>query len=259
MLCLIGSTSAQSCQPDPSIPDSIIVAPLPYTNENPELGIQDTACANGYFETLIFMNIPNTIVVFGNEVPLDSVSMASSGGISDLPASLSYACNPPNCVFEADSSGCIVIYGTPSEGEIGMYDLKVNVTIHAGGLMLDRALPDQVIVNGNYFFFVQAEGSPNCTIVSGIDEENPIAFSLYNQPNPFTDFTEIKLDSRVNGNFQLIVQDLVGKTYHRAPINLQEGQNTITFDGSQLANGMYIYTITDGKSSISEKMILSRR
>ncbi len=259
LACFMGSTSAQTCEPDPSLPDSIIVAPLPYTAENPELGIPDTACANGYFETYIYMNIPTEVQVFGNPVPLDSVTMATSGGILDLPASLSYNCNPPNCVFEADSSGCIVVFGTPSEGEVGMYDLKVSVTIFASGLSLDRDLPDQTLVSGNYFFFVQPEGSPNCTIINSIDQANPIAFSMYNQPNPFTDYTEIVVDSKVNGDFQLFVQDVVGKVYQRNVINLREGQNTISFDGSQLADGMYIYTITDGRSSISEKMILNRR
>ncbi len=256
---LMGSTSAQTCEPDPNLPDSVIVAPLPYTAENPELGIQDTACANGYFETYIYMNIPNQVDVFGNPVPLDSVTMAASGGISDLPASLSYNCNPPNCVFQADSSGCIVVYGTPSEEEVDMYDLKVNVTIYASGLSLDRALPDQTLVSGNYFFFVQPEGSANCTIVSGVDDANPIAFSMYNQPNPFADYTEIVVDSKLNGDFQLIVQDMVGKVHQRSNVDLREGTNTISFNGSQLADGMYIYTITNGRSSISEKMILNRR
>ena len=105
-----GSIQAQDCMPDPNVPDSVVVAPLPYNEmSRPDGGIQDTACVDTYFETVFTFNIPTTYEYQGIEAGITSVDVPAEDGIQDLPASISYSCNPPNCVFEADSSGCIVL------------------------------------------------------------------------------------------------------------------------------------------------------
>jgi len=70
---------------------------------------------------------------------------------------MDYVCNPPSCIFDADSLVCILIYGTAVEGDIGEHDLKVDLvlnTIAFGPFPL--SLPDGTVVDGNYFFNIGA-------------------------------------------------------------------------------------------------------
>jgi hypothetical protein len=251
--------NAQVCVPDDTLPDSIVISPLPFLPDSIGTGIMDTACVNSYYETTLYFNIPNTIEVFGTEVPLSSVSMAQTGAVVDLPASYEYTCNPPNCMFEADSSGCISIYGTGTAEDEGIHDLKVAVTIVAGGFSLDRELPDGILVSGNYYFHVKPEGSENCTIIDGINDPIVDNFAVSNSPNPFYSTTDVKIDSKVSGTYDLTVQDMIGNVLQRSKLNIYEGENTFTFDGSSLPAGMYIYTISDGQQSVSNKMLIGNR
>ncbi len=249
----------QTCTPDETLPDSVVISPLPFLPDVDGTGLMDTACVNSYYETTLYFNIPDSIEVFGTGVPLSSVSMAQDGAVLNLPAAFDYVCNPPNCTFEADSSGCISIYGTAAVTDEGVHDLKVAVTIVAGGFSLDRELPDGLLVSGNYFFHVKPEGSENCTIVNGIEEQFAKNFSVTNSPNPFYSTTDMKITSKTSGTYQLIVQDMIGNVLQRSTLNIFEGDNTYTFDGSQLPAGMYIYTITDGQNSIANKMLVGKR
>ena len=133
------------------------------------------------------------------------------------------------------------------------------VTIVAGGFSLDRELPDGLLVSGNYYFHVKPEGSANCTIVSGTEDVSIDNFTVSNSPNPFYGTTEVKINSKTNGTYDLTVQDMVGNVLQRSKLYIYEGENTYTFDGSQLPSGMYIYTISDGRKSISNKMLIGNR
>lgn len=254
-----GSIQAQDCMPDTEVPDSVVVAPLPYNEiTRPDGGIQDTACVDTYFETVFTFNIPTTYEYQGIEAGITSVDVPAEDGIQDLPASISYSCNPPNCVFEADSSGCIVLYGTPTADEIGEYDLKIEATIRTTlGIDLDVLLPGDLEPGAEYPFFVRDADFENCAVVSTF-ETFEAQFSLSNQPNPLGDFTQIVVASQVQGDFEFIVTDLLGKVVHRQPVELFEGENTIDFNASQLAEGLYIYAITNGRQMASSKMIVNR-
>lgn len=254
-----GSSQAQDCMPDATVPDSVVVAPLPYNEmTRPDGGLQDTACVDTYFETVFTFNIPTTYEVQGIEAGIETVEVSPEDGIENLPASMSYTCNPPNCVFEAESSGCIIIYGTPVADEIGIYDLKIKTTIQTTvGFEVNVVLPGDLEDDSAYPLYIRDADFENCAVVSTY-ETFEAQFSLSNQPNPFGDFTQIVVASQVQGDFQFIVTDLLGKEVHRQPVELFEGENTIDFNASQLAEGLYIYAITNGRQTVSSKMIVNR-
>lgn len=250
--------NAQICTPDDTLPDSVVIAPLPFQPDVPGTGIMDTACVNSYFETTLYFNIPDSIEVFNTLVPLSSVAMAQEDAVINLPSAYEYTCNPPNCTFQADSSGCITIYGTGTADDEGVHDLKVAVTITAGGFSLDRELPDGLLVTGNYYFHVKPEGSENCTIIDGVYDLSE-DFSISNSPNPFYSTTEVNINSKTSGTYDLTIQNMVGKVIQRSKLNIFEGENTYTFDGSELPAGMYIFTVSNGNSSVSNKMLIGNR
>jgi hypothetical protein len=248
---------AQSCIPDTTLADSVLVFPLPFQEGVEGTGIMDTACVNTYFETVIQFQIPAEYNSPFGVVPINSVDLPTEGAVLNVPAGFDYVCNPPNCMFEKDSTGCIVLYGTPDVGAEGVYDLKVSIVIRSL-VDLPLTLPDGALVTGNYFLHVQEEGSPGCQPLATRELLDDY-LTLSNVPNPFGDYTEIRVSSLLTGNFSFEVFNMLGQSVHRRSVHLMEGANFIPFDGSQLSNGMYQYVLSNQRGMVSGKMMISRQ
>ncbi len=248
---------AQDCMPDETLPDTIIgVAPLPFEADlNPTGGINDTACVNEPFEFVLTLIVPNTFTFVGQELPLNSIDLGAEGAISNLPAGLDYACNPPTCIFQADTTGCVILYGTVSD-TAGVYDLQIAGIVRTAVADLPLSFPNPAIAPGNYFLHVREEGQ--CTPSSTRDLA-ALGVVASARPNPTSGFTQIAISSPISGNFDFIVSDLLGQQVYRKRIDVVVGENTFDFDGSNLAAGMYVYTIRDGMRQLSDKLIINRR
>lgn len=264
LLAMAGGIFAQNitCTPDSTFADSTAgVYPKPYSDMNPMGGITDTVCLGTEFEYTFTLVIPDsfeTNTALGT-VPVNSFSASTESAVMNLPAGFDYACNPPNCVFSSDQGiGCIILYGQTDDSEaVGQYDLMISGLLNSI-LSLQITFPDSNLFEaGNYFLNVAANGTGPCTFLS---TSEPFAnqFSLGNRPNPFTDLTEITVQSKVNGEFELRIYNYQGQLEHRERIQLLQGLNTIPYDGGQLPNGMYLLTITDGFQGVSNKMVVHR-
>jgi len=78
-------------------------------------------------------------------------------------------------------------------------------------------------------------------------------------PNPFNPQTTIRYTLHINANVQLSVYDLHGReivTLVRE--NQTRGDYNISFDGSNLASGMYVYRLKVGSFIQNRKLILLR-
>lgn len=264
---LMNSTIAQSdgCVPNVQYQDSTFgVYPAPYhVDNNPDGGIQDTACVNTPYYFTWTIKIPETITIAGFTATIDSIIVADAGAIVNLPAGMEYSFTPSSGVFvPADSLACITIFGSPEA--VDVYDLKIEMTIYSADLVLignpqTVTLPDPLFpqADGNYFLNVVAEGNPNC-FVDSADDLLAESFSIRNLPNPFSDFTYIEIVAERSDDLIFRVFDLVGNEIHREVISVFEGTNNHEFDGSRLANGIYMYTIEKEGALVSEKMIINR-
>ena len=262
MLLFLGlNLGAQSiCVPDTTLADTVIISPLPFDAElRPEAGILDTACLNTYFETTFHVRIPDTV----GTIAITGVDLEPEGAIGNLPMGLEYACNPPSCSFPADSTSCLQIFGTPTNSaEVGMHDLTLAFVFKTSLLDLPITYPDMTgllpeTAQGNYFLFVKEEGSENCFAVSTDDylQQN---LSLKNSPNPFSGLTDIQINSFINDQLEFRVSDLMGRVVHREITEVIQGDNVLTFDGSALPEGIYLYSLSNEKGRISNKMIVNR-
>ncbi|MCB0570052.1 MAG: T9SS type A sorting domain-containing protein [Phaeodactylibacter sp.] len=247
-----------TCSPDANVADTVVVAPLPYSPDTPELGITDTACVGSYYNFTFTFNIPATYTTDFGDVPLTSVAIAAEGGVQNLPTGFDYVCNPPNCTFPAETSGCVVVFGTPQPGQEGVYDLKVTATIVTPFIPIVVTMPDDIQPGSNYFLHVKPEGFQNCFMV-GTQETFASHFSISNQPNPTSGWTQINVESEVSGDYDFLLSDILGKVLHRERIHLHAGENRIEYDGSHLPNGVYLYSISDGRDMVSRKLAISRR
>ena len=247
----------QTCIPNAEQPDSVVVDPLPFTQDNPMSGITDTACANMYFETVLQLNLPESVVVAGNELGLAGATMETEGAITNLPASLAYICNPPNCEFSSTENGCLVIYGTPTDEEIGQHDLILSTVLNLTIANLPFDLPDGTLVQGNYYLHVQEEGSPNC-FMTALPEVVENAFDLRIQPNPLSDYAAVFVNLPQADDYTFTVYNTLGNIVKQEQQQLQAGENYFHFDGSDLPVGMFIFTLQNETQAASGRLLIQR-
>ena len=90
------------------------------------------------------------------------------------------------------------------------------------------------------------------------DPETVNEFNLeQNYPNPFNPVTKIKYSIAERSNVNLKVYDVLGnEVILLVNSSLDAGSYDISFDASQLASGMYIYTLNTGTYTSSKKMML---
>ena len=90
------------------------------------------------------------------------------------------------------------------------------------------------------------------SVEGAFTEELPSEISLdQNYPNPFNPTTTIKFNLDYTQNITLGVYDLTGRQIAQL-INAPKtaGNYRVTFDGSQLASGLYIYQLADREPGI---------
>ena len=94
----------------------------------------------------------------------------------------------------------------------------------------------------------------------GINKNNevPDAYRLdQNYPNPFNPVTTIKYGISRAGNVKLAVYDVLGRQV-AVIVNefRQGGSHSVNFNASELASGVYVYTIRSGEFTDTKKMVL---
>jgi hypothetical protein len=90
--------------------------------------------------------------------------------------------------------------------------------------------------------------------------ENARSFQLFqNYPNPFNPETVISGQWTVDSRVRLVVCDLLGREVAvLADGRYPAGRHQFSFDGSNLASGVYFYRLTAGSYSATKSMLLIR-
>ncbi|MCX6638873.1 MAG: T9SS type A sorting domain-containing protein [bacterium] len=88
----------------------------------------------------------------------------------------------------------------------------------------------------------------------------PTEYSLgQNYPNPFNPLTSISFNLPQAGLVKLTVFDVMGREVAQLVNGLREaGAHSITFDGSGLASGVYLYKFEAGDYTATNKMVLMK-
>ncbi|MFN8304117.1 MAG: T9SS type A sorting domain-containing protein [Saprospiraceae bacterium] len=252
LLFTAGFVSAQDCQVDSSLLQTGgLLSPIPYSDQNPQYNLA-VACVGSAYNQSVTVNVPATFSGF----PIDSVGIAASGAIGNLPAGLQYTCEPPNCIFYPGTLGCILMYGTPSASNPApdTLDLTITATVYTPLIDIPIGFPGQAAPGNHYYLILNQAG--NCS--SAATEPAGVISSLKSAPNPFGVQTTIEVVSAEAGQFQFEVFDLLGQRVFFENVRLVEGSNTFTFDAGDLANGSYFYSIGNGQGKMSKMFVVAR-
>jgi hypothetical protein len=187
------------------------------------------------------------------------------GGHYDIYRGISLTCNP-----DAEPAYTFLSSVSPDTNEF--VDESISLYPYGGGqiICLDqfRSLSykieavdntnmsslksDRAIING---YINRCDDS---ALVGITNNQVPAEFSIYNYPNPFNPSTQIKYSLPKNTVVTIKIYNMLGEEIS-APVNNEfkrAGRYIITFDGTNLASGIYFYKITAGAFIEARKMVL---
>jgi hypothetical protein len=255
------------CEPDTSYADDLPgVYPGPYHPVLfPDGGIEDIACINHPFELTLTAVIKDSIDFQGLQIKLNYLEIEEDGFLN-LPEGLNYACNPPNCKFEANTLGCMILTGTPLDvNAVGTYDLQLKSTIVAlnGLITVTDTLPGFLIPDSHYYLELEGEDSENCQELSVNDLFlEDLGFELLN--NPVSDQISVEFNLRTSSDFRLELLDLngrvllsktgKGKGYQRQ--NLDASALTSLRSGGQGPGAYYLLRLITERGLASKKVLI---
>lgn len=175
--------------------------------------------------------------------------------LQNKPAWMSYACNPANCEFPSGVAKCVLITGTPLPSDTGYTNITVLVDV-----------------------WNTIMGTPVCatctTYPNGYDSGMPLVVRVhpagYNvaeleykgfgtlapQPNPFTSTTKLGCYTERPQTVSLRVFDILGKEVYNEKANTNAGENYFVFNGSNLNDGVYFYSVIDAQNHVITKKII---
>ena len=204
---------------------------MPYDKDvNPAGGIQDTACENHLFEFVFTTQVGDSFTLGQTTLPLDSLWLHKDDAVTGLPKGLKYSCEPPNCVFKKQTTGCVKVYGVPENGTQGVHQMKLAGKLYAGGSSfgLPLSFPDENIAPGEYAILVGDPDDSPCQALS-ITEDLKSEAQIF--PNPAHDL--VNLSNLKEGTLQVF--DIYGRLQSSRQV---EGSVTIEIDGWNA--GMYL-------------------
>lgn len=199
------------------------------------------------YSTVIQLKVLADTVVSGFTVPVDDITVDS---VSGLPPGFSYTCTPSSCVLPGGSDACILLQGPAfTNAEVGnVYPFTVYSTGHATLFGAPVTAP----INIDYYNITV---DPNTT---GILSPGSRKFEVgQNTPNPFSSTTEIFYNLPQNGNVLIKMYDMLGNVVMNKNTEGKSGINKFSVLANSFAPGIYMYSVTFGKNTITRRMIIS--
>jgi len=244
---------AQVCIPDPSqIPGNSFIYPTPFQDTVSGSGIQNKACINTEFNQVFQVVIPEEVVFSGFTVHVEKITLNSIDG---LPLGLTYECNPTGCNMLKNTTGCMLISGTPAaSNEVKIYPIELNFTFTTQELgSINLTFPDPTIAPGKYEIELLAEGSAAC-IASAKGFGASLKHKAFIGQGGETMIMQI--ESRETARGQVELYGANGNILKNELIEIVNGKNEFMINISDLPSGAYFYKIKTGGRYDSGKLFI---
>ncbi len=186
--------------------------------------------------------LPPGLTFIARDDATDDFYCDGSAGPSGQPGT------PQTCWWAGGAYGCVRIQGTIAAGApVGDYPLDIQLT--GAGVVLG--------------FRQEADGDlPGYKIevqTVGVDQMNQDAFKVnQNRPNPFNGTTKILYEMEKATTVDFKVINLLGEIVYKNTYEANSGINNIIFDGSDLNEGVYMYTLAVGAKKVTKRMVISK-
>jgi hypothetical protein len=220
--------------------------------------------------TLQFKNY-KTFDFQGTNITINSITIDT---LNNVPNVYCWITNSPNNTIPGDSVGCITFAGTTTS-DTGQYKLKIYVSANTSigplnGLEASSLSPtfrfDLRVINlGENCPPIDTNKVGNTSGVhaptacwTGLDEVNEPIGDLSNYPNPFNGTTDIVFVSMESKDYTFRVYNLLGTEVHSETVRTVTGQNTINFNAKNLESGVYFYSLSNGKHTYTNKMVVNK-
>ena len=214
--------------------DGIAIHHYDYYNHFPQWGTNDKdVTPPELIDSKFFQKVS------GNYFRFHIVDICGTGLNEDATIANSHASIDGN--WQVDSTNYISFYPTGQLEDGTNYSFTINAVDSSGNL---RGISKNIKV----------------TITSVNEQQGSIIKKiklLQNYPNPFNPTTNIRFDISKAGFTTLKIYNILGKRVETLVNSyLNPGSYNINFNGSNLASGMYIYSLTSGEKNLRKKMIL---
>lgn len=228
------------CTPDVScIPSTSAYGICPDSTTGLKHGIVNIP----YTET-ISIKVPATTDDFG--LPGGTVKSIELDTVIGLEPNLTYQCSAAKCIYPGNSTGCVLVSGTPTQ--VWDKPVVVKVIAHVTTILGASDVPKDLT---GYRCIV--------TETTGIEALSATKFDVgQNSPNPFNGKSEIRFSVVNSENVDFKVYNLLGSIVYAANYKAEKGSNTITIEANSFAPGVYIYSLGNATQTITKRMIVSR-
>lgn len=252
-------TNAQVCTPDPN-----------FANASPGIYPDSLDHANAgqpYEMTITVRTLCDTSVLFSG-IPVDlTVQALKILDVVGEPAGFNFNpdvpvwTNPSPC---APITGCVKVDALEpavTAAAVNVYPLTVYIDVLAVGNPLPST-PTWVSTLGTppygsaiaFSDYVLKVDGPLSTIETAPTDRFWVGL---NYPNPATGNTNIAYNVAKKETVGLKVYNMLGALVYSNTYQAETGKNTIAFDASKLGAGLYVYTMSNGKETITRKMTIN--
>lgn len=248
-----------------------------FNEDSTEITLPSAYLEANYNEAIIF-DVPESFSVdFGSESIELPFSFAQITNVS-TPIGMDYFCSAENCYFQPNTSGDVVLAGTPTE--LGLYELQlsalVSVDLTSLGVpteltfsipytsgdnaVLDLALGNDVsAVNDvvpTFFINVEpAENNPNLNIDSK-NIENLDRFLV--SPNPASEMAIFSFHNNDSKCLSLEIYDLLGNLVYSDQFKGScQSEQTYNVNTLLFNNGVYLYKLSTSNVSHSGRLVVN--
>jgi hypothetical protein len=282
---LTAHAASAQCTPNPAYADSEFGV-WPDTSENLSCAFGDVAA--GYNAVIDIKTLTDTAVSVTVGTTLDVIAYIEAfriNSVDGLPSGFTYIPNQsvwtnggaaPNftpvqgCVSIIASQASIqsILATNPNGADFPftvVVDAKVATTNNPlANLLINNAwLSDLTSVPGitaisvpGYKIRVRNNSAAGCLPLGVVEIVEPVS-AKGNFPNPFNKTTNIQFNSDASKMVNISVANMVGKVVYTSKIQANKGENTVNFTAEQLSPGVYFYTISDGKNSVTRRMVVA--
>ena len=223
----------------------------------------------------------NEVLTFRNYTKFDNVLTPTPGDSLtvdklvftsiELPDGLCWKMATADNSVLGGALGCIQIEGTPTAAP-GQYKLAIAFDAFVNGSPIGVPQTSEDI---SLFYWVRitAPGSTDCPALdtvagkttafipygSGINDINSNVSAVSVSPNPFGTAANVSFFTETKEAYTLKLTNILGAELHSETIVTKNGgTNTVTVENKNYANGVYLISLTNGKSTITKRVVIQQ-